>query len=720
MPMSILALPLVAVAFALAGAAVHAQGPASVRGAVPARVVAANRSPLLQLGHDGPVTSLSCSRDGRLIVSTGCDGFLKVWNASNGRLIAQTTRQSGWIRCSDISPDSRTVAAGLDDGRVTLWNPLSGRALGQWRVSTTGGVTALAYSTRGDLLVAGSSDGCVRIRPSGSTHGMTAWTFRGMRICGLAFSPDGTSLAIELQGLGRAPHGTNGTPDQVELRDVRTGKLCMTYLVPSGVVGPLSLSRGGTELAQCCGDGSALVIDLACRKVRLHLARRSSPFTSICFSPTGRLILTGDAKGSQQIWSSTRGSELSELQPSDAFEPGAPVQWAGCDDLTAAGKEDGGIDVRRMRDGSAAVRVGGRRAPKIASVALSRGGGLLAIGLAGSDNVECQGLFVLREDMPDAMSWVGLREPLLASSFSPAGESLLTICAHEATIWGCWGTRPVPTRLASDKAGHLFPRALFTRDGACVLLARTTGGIEFRDSATGDVVRTVLTGSDPLCGYALTGDGGRLDVLTEKATLTGTAPELHVYDSVGTHPSASVARYVSHRALSGGENVAVAGSPDGRFLVVGSEIRDATSGKLLCRLSSLARHAAFTRDTRLLATDFGQVWNVWGRAEKARLELPDGCALTCLTASRDGSRFIGGCDDGVVRVWNSATGGLLLSVYLVAGRSAKSTPEWIAVSVDGRTECSAGGAGLVSGGKDTAGLLSQIFHRALNLPPTMN
>jgi len=83
--------------------------------------------------HDGRVSALAFTTDGRLLVSGGADGRLRVWDASTGDEVHHLDGhrgEPGFETISDlaISPDGRWLAsAGWHDRTVQVWELATGR-----------------------------------------------------------------------------------------------------------------------------------------------------------------------------------------------------------------------------------------------------------------------------------------------------------------------------------------------------------------------------------------------------------------------------------------------------------------------------------------------------------------------------------------------------------------------------------------------------------------
>ena len=139
---------------------------------------------------------------------------MKIWRAASGELARTLTGHTQAVVSVDISPDSKLVASGGDDAAVRIWRIEDG-ALVRTLTGGSGHVYAVAFSPDGKLLASGSrekgnlgtlwkqifghallADGrTIRLWHVGD--GRLAATLVGHPgdVHGLAFSPDGTSLA---------------------------------------------------------------------------------------------------------------------------------------------------------------------------------------------------------------------------------------------------------------------------------------------------------------------------------------------------------------------------------------------------------------------------------------------------------------------------------------------------------------------------------------------
>jgi DNA-binding SARP family transcriptional activator/WD40 repeat protein len=114
-------------------------------------------------GHENVVFTPVSMAGGRRIVTTGLDATLRVWDGSSGSAIGRPIRLDGPPGGHvAVARDGRTVAVPLARGTVDVYDVSARRRVA--RLSIDGSATvAAAFSRDGDLLVAGSDDGRVRL-----------------------------------------------------------------------------------------------------------------------------------------------------------------------------------------------------------------------------------------------------------------------------------------------------------------------------------------------------------------------------------------------------------------------------------------------------------------------------------------------------------------------------------------------------------------------------
>jgi len=111
-----------------------------------------------------PLKALAFSPDSEFLAAAGNDHTARVWSTRSGRLVAQLTNHTAWVRAVAFAPDGKRLATASGDQTIRLWDT----AAWQPRVVLEGHedeVHALAFSPDGQWLASGSKDGMVKLWP---------------------------------------------------------------------------------------------------------------------------------------------------------------------------------------------------------------------------------------------------------------------------------------------------------------------------------------------------------------------------------------------------------------------------------------------------------------------------------------------------------------------------------------------------------------------------
>lgn len=352
------------------------------------------------VGEGGALETLAFSRDGALLATSGADGVVRLWEPATGvlrrrirahaavvaslafgpgRLLA-TAGEDRSVRLWDAGRDGPSVldlAAGRpvsevaldadghwaavgDDGSVRVWDLTAGEVAFAPSLTTTSGLSRLAFSHDGALLAASDRDGVVRLWRTAGGEEVPLAQVEGDKnqVWSLAFAPGGKLLAA---GAGLA---------RVTLRDLAgdtTPVLLQAGPVPPGQTRAVSLAfsphgrrlaagigptlqlwdlSGCAELAPGCA-GEALVTPADDPKAELF---------SLAFSPDGSRLYAGAGRGDIHRW---RLESDGRLRPQAALEGPDSLVWAlspAADGTSlAAGTRDGRITLWNTQSGRAEV-----------------------------------------------------------------------------------------------------------------------------------------------------------------------------------------------------------------------------------------------------------------------------------------------------------------------------------------------------------------------------
>jgi sugar lactone lactonase YvrE len=236
------------------------------------------------------------------------------------------------------------------------------------------GISGIAFSPDGSVLAVGDSGGSVELwNAAGRKLALTDTVpSSGGAVNSVAFSPDGKTVAA------------GDSSGSVELWNAAGGKLALTDTVPSsgGAVNSVGFSPDGRTLAAGGNDGKVSlwnVADPARRRLVGQLLVTGGPVNSVAFSPDGKTLAAANSDGKIYTWNLADpvrpllagiGDVSDASVNSIAFSPDGKT--------LAAANSDGGITLRNAVTGTllASYSAGA----SVNAIAFSQDGSTLAAG----------------------------------------------------------------------------------------------------------------------------------------------------------------------------------------------------------------------------------------------------------------------------------------------------------------------------------------------------
>ena len=426
-------------------------------------------------GHKGAVNSVSFSRNGQTLASSGADGTVKLWDSHGKLLKALKAHNDAIVYNISFSRDGQTLVSANADGTIQLWS-LDGTLL-KTISGHTGAVYRVNFSPDGQMLASASADGTIKLW---KLDGTLIRILRGHTdtVYGVNFSPDGQTLASA---------SADGTIKLWKL----DGSLTQTVKVSNKAVLRVGFSPNGQELITTSDDGNIKFWSKDGRELA-HLFQEGVVYHAI-FSPDGKTIASGGGDTMVRLWS----KDAILLRTFQGYTEGILGLAFSPDGQTIASASEDGTITLWKGDSIWAHTLQGHT-DKVTDVIFSPDGKIIAS--ASHDKT----VKLWRRDGALLKTLTGHTDVVHGISFSPDGKTIASASWDKTVkLWNVEDGHLLKT--LTGHSGKVYGIS-FSPNGKMLASASNDGTIKLW-ALNGDVLKTLYGHTDVIHNVSFSHDG---------------------------------------------------------------------------------------------------------------------------------------------------------------------------------------------------------------------
>jgi WD40 repeat protein len=256
-------------------------------------------------GH-ASVTALAFSADGKVLVSGGGEGMIRLWRTSSGEDLCPTAGHQAAVGAVALASDARIVTVSAGDRTTRVWEAATGRELRRLEAHSHE-FREVALAAGGDRVAWLRTSGEIRVLalPTGQELRRLPWE-REDDFRSLAFSADGRLL---LAGATVLALTWSNMPRTLVVWDVATGKPTRVLEAPDLVRAAAISPDGATLVTTDLNTSTIRLWRLATGKeVRQALGHRAQVIGTV-FSPDSRAFVSWGSDTTLRLWEVATGRQ---------------------------------------------------------------------------------------------------------------------------------------------------------------------------------------------------------------------------------------------------------------------------------------------------------------------------------------------------------------------------------------------------------------------------
>jgi WD40 repeat protein/mono/diheme cytochrome c family protein len=264
-------------------------------------------------GHDGAVSCVAFSPDGKRALSGGDDGTLRLWDVAGGKELRRFEGHREAVSVVAFSADGRLAASGGRDRTVRVWDVDGGREKARLE-GHLGKVLCVAFSPGGDRLLSGGEDKSLRLWDVDKAREVRRFDGHTAAVTAVAFSPAGGAMAL------------SGSLDRsVRLWAVKSGEEMRKYEGHTKEVYAVAFSPDGSRVLSGGNDRVVRLWDKDSAKELRRFEGHANAVIRVAFSPDGKQVVSGSSRYQSpdkviRVWDAESGKELRSFAAGEGEE----------------------------------------------------------------------------------------------------------------------------------------------------------------------------------------------------------------------------------------------------------------------------------------------------------------------------------------------------------------------------------------------------------------